>query len=67
MTYIDKKKMERVMLEKCFSTASLAEKTGVSPTTIADMKNGKRNPRPETIKKVTEALGVTPGEILVDE
>ena len=66
MTYIDKKKFERIMTERFQTVTSISEATGVSPTTIRDMKNGKRKPRPETLRKVTEFLKCTPGDILED-
>lgn len=63
---IDKDKFDRILFERCHSVASLAKETGVSPTTLYDMRNGKRVPRPTTLKQVTEALGVNVRDILTD-
>ena len=66
MNKIDKNKFDRILIENCHSVASLAKETGVSPTTLYDMRNGKRFPRPNTLKQVTEALGVDVRDILID-
>jgi len=50
---------ERVSL----SQEELAERAGVSRTTIADLELGKRRPHPKTRRKLAEALGVEPHQL----
>jgi transcriptional regulator with XRE-family HTH domain len=45
------------------SQEELAEKSGVSRATIADLEAGKRTAQPKTRRKIAEALGVEPHEL----
>jgi transcriptional regulator with XRE-family HTH domain len=45
------------------SQEDLAEKSGVSRATIADLEAHKRPARPSTRRKLAEALGVPPHEL----
>ncbi len=45
------------------SQAELAEKSGVSRATIADLEAGKRKPQPRTRRKLAKALGVEPHQL----
>lgn len=44
--------------EKGMSQAELAQKMGVKPQTISQYERGIKNPKPATIKKFADALGV---------
>lgn len=46
------------------SQEELAERSGVSRATIADLEGGKRKPHPKTRRKLAEALKVEPHELL---
>jgi transcriptional regulator with XRE-family HTH domain len=47
-----------------FSQADLATEAGVSEFTISEIEAGKReNPRPSTLRKLAEALGVTVADL----
>lgn len=46
-----------------WSQRELAEKSGVSRSTIAAIELGKRRPRPRTKRALAKALGVSPSEI----
>lgn len=49
---------------KDITQAELAEQAGVDQTTISDIERGKnRNPSWETVKRISDALGVEPAEI----
>ena len=48
---------------KVLSQRELAEKSGVSPTTIINIETGKIRPHPSTLRKLAEALGVAPEEL----
>jgi transcriptional regulator with XRE-family HTH domain len=53
---------ERVSL----SQMELSERSGVSRATIADLELGKRGAQPKTRRKLAEALGVEPWELVGD-
>ncbi len=42
----------------------LAEKMGVGPRIITKWENGEAMPRPTNIRKLAEALGVSPREVV---
>jgi transcriptional regulator with XRE-family HTH domain len=46
------------------SQEDLAKRSGVSRATIADLEADKRPARPSTRRKLAEALGVTPVELM---
>ena len=48
---------------KELTVAQLAEKSGVSETTITHVRTGKFRPRLDTLMKIAEALGVEIGDI----
>ena len=41
----------------------LAERAGVSADAIRDIENGRVQPRPRTLRKIAEALGINPVEL----
>jgi transcriptional regulator with XRE-family HTH domain len=45
----------------------LAEKSGTTENAISLIESGKRQPRPSTMKKIADALGVPVEDILQDE
>lgn len=49
--------------EKGMSQAELAQKMGVKPQTISQYERGIKNPKPATIKKFADALGVDAAEL----
>ncbi len=50
--------------EKAGVTQSeLAHKLNISVPMISQYENDKRNPKPETVRKIADALGILPGEI----
>ncbi|MDP8952297.1 MAG: helix-turn-helix domain-containing protein [Actinomycetota bacterium] len=54
---------DRAML----SQEELARRAGVSRATVADLEAGKRSAQAATGRKLAEALGVSPGDLLVIE
>ena len=49
---------------KFISIEDLAEKAGVSTKTIVDTELGRTQPRFRTIRKISEALGISPAEVI---
>ncbi|MDP9363223.1 MAG: helix-turn-helix domain-containing protein [Chloroflexota bacterium] len=45
------------------SIEDLAEKAGVSTKTIVETELGRTQPKFRTIRKISEALGVDPGDV----
>lgn len=62
---IDKMKIDIAIANKGYSAKELSEKCGVSQITIARLKRGVQEARPETIGKIAKALNV-PVENLID-
>jgi transcriptional regulator with XRE-family HTH domain len=50
--------------ERALSQQDLADKSGVSKTTIVNLESGKMEPRPSTARKLAAALGLTPQEFM---
>lgn len=55
---IDKNKLDVIMAKQCLSSEMLSKITGVSQVTIARLKRGVQQPRPVTVGKIANALGV---------
>lgn len=49
--------------DRLLSIRDLAKKAGVSPQTIQGVESGKHPPRPSTMRKIAEALGIEAREI----
>jgi transcriptional regulator with XRE-family HTH domain len=49
-----------------FSQMELSQRSGVSRATIANLELGKRGAQPKTRRKLAEALGVEPWELVGD-
>ena len=50
-------------LERVRSIEDLAAAAGVSNKTITDIEHGRVRPKLRTIRRLSEALGVEPGEV----
>jgi len=64
---ISKKKLEIAMATKQYSSEQLAKVTGLSPITIARIKNGVQDARQQTIGKIASALGVPVAALMESE
>lgn len=64
---ISKKNLEIAMATKQFSSEQLAKITGLSPITIARIKNGVQDARPQTIGKIALALEVPVATLMESE
>lgn len=52
--------------EAVYGQAELARAAGISAACLWLIENGKRDPRPATIRKIARALGVQPTSLLSD-
>ena len=60
-------KLKRLREERFLSHRELAERSGVSPTTVLNLENSESpKPHPRTIRKLAEGLGVSPAELIED-
>lgn len=55
--------VKKMLFNKCWTVAELAEKAGVSLITADRFVNGRVLPYPSTMKKLCKALSCTPAEI----
>jgi transcriptional regulator with XRE-family HTH domain len=64
---VDGEKLRRLRVEKALSLRALGVITGVAFDTISKLENGRRPARLVTIRKLAEALGVEPKELMKGE
>jgi transcriptional regulator with XRE-family HTH domain len=61
---VDSEKLKRLREEMVLSQRELARLAGITHTTYWNLEHGFREARPKTIRKVAEALGVEPRELI---
>ena len=64
---VDGQKLRELRVEKALSLRTLGERTGVAYDTINKLELGRRPARLSTIRKLAEALGVEPIELMKRE
>ena len=64
---VDGQKLRTLRVEKALSLRALGERSGVTFATINNLENGNRPARLATIRKLAEALGVEPKELMKGE
>lgn len=60
-------RLKKLREARYISQADLAEKAKLSKTTIVQLELGRVKPSFRTIRKLAEALGVEPAELLADD
>jgi transcriptional regulator with XRE-family HTH domain len=55
--------LRRLRLERFFSQAELARRSGVHALTITRLESGRTAPSTRTVRALAEALGVEPGAL----
>ncbi len=63
---LDKRRVRHIMLDLEVTQKQLADRSGLSEGTIANLLNGK-GLRLDTLGRLAAALGVEPGELLIQE
>jgi transcriptional regulator with XRE-family HTH domain len=64
---VDGGRLRQLRVEKALSLRALGEITGVAFDTISKLENGRRPARLVTVRKLAEALGVEPKELMKGE
>ena len=64
---VDGQKLRELRVRRALSLRALGERSGVSFATINNLENGNRPARLVTIRKLAEALGVEPKELMKGE
>ena len=64
---VDSKKLRQLRRELALSQQDLMRMTGVAQATLSDLELGKREARASTVRKLAEALGVEPRELMKEE
>ncbi len=65
MPHVSADKLRRLRNERLLSQRELAEKAGLSPTTILKLEAGRvEESHPRTVRKLVQALDVSPTELL---
>ena len=65
---VDAKKLQNARLAKFWSRDELANESGIHRDHIGRLERGyEGESRPPTIRKLAEALGVDPNELLADD
>ena len=57
-------KLREVRERKFLSQQELADLTGLSKPNISRLENGHQKPYPKTVRRLAEALGVAPEELV---
>ena len=61
---VDGQRLRELRVERALSLRALGERSGVAFDAINKLENGKRPARLATIRKLAEALGVQPSELI---
>jgi transcriptional regulator with XRE-family HTH domain len=65
MPHVSADKLRRLRNERLLSQRELAEKAGLSPTTILKLEAGRvEESHPRTVRKLVQAFDVKPAELL---
>jgi transcriptional regulator with XRE-family HTH domain len=64
---VDRSQLKRLRQEQALSLRDLARRSGVAYDTINRLELGKQDAQPRTIRRLAEALGVQPKELMKRE
>jgi len=64
---VDGKVLRRLRRERALSQQDVARITGMAQATLSDLEGGKRGARASTLRKLAEALGVEPKDLMKEE
>ena len=61
---VDGQKLQKLRRRRLWLIGDLADRSGVHRNTISKLENGKGGAYPETIRRLADALGVDPTELI---
>jgi transcriptional regulator with XRE-family HTH domain len=61
---VDGMELRKLRKEYAWSQRDLARESGVAQDTITRLETGKREAQPRTVRRLAEALGVEPRELM---
>ena len=64
---MDGARLRRLRRERALSQQDVERITGLAQATLSDLEQGKRGARASTLRKLAEALGVEPKELMKEE
>jgi transcriptional regulator with XRE-family HTH domain len=64
---VDGRKLRELRRRKVLSLRELGEQSGVAFDNINKLENEKRRAQPRTLRKLADALGVEPHELMKEE
>ncbi len=64
---VDVERLKELRRERVLSLRELEERSGVSYNTIWRIEDGRQGAHPRTIRKLAEALGVEPAQLVKGE
>ena len=64
---VNGQRLRQLRVERALSLRALGDRSGVTFATINNLENGNRPARLATIRKLAEALGVEPKELMKGE
>ena len=64
---VDGARLRRVRREHALSQRDLSRMTGIAFDTISRLETGKQRAQPRTIRRLADALGVEPRELMKGE
>ena len=64
---VDGAKLRKLRRERALSQQDIERRTRISQATLSDLEQGKRGARASTLRKLAEALGVEPRELMKEE
>ena len=66
-TEVDRVQLKRLRQQQALSLRDLARRSGVAYDTINRLELGKQDAQPRTIRRLADALGVQPKELMKGE
>ena len=66
-TKVDGARLRRLRRERALSQRELSRMTGIAFDTISRLETGKQRAQPRTIRKLADALGIEPRELMKGE
>jgi transcriptional regulator with XRE-family HTH domain len=64
---VNVERLKELRRERVLSLRELEEKSGVSYNTIWRLEDGRQGAHPRTIRRLADALGVEPGQLIKED